>query len=166
MACLQSKSTRAIHQSKAKQTSRHVTVLTVMWAYLTASCPLSLNDTLLWHSDLWCHLVDSITTTIVHIVGRALLFITDSLCYEVRIGCLSWIQSIIWCLCLCVCSCVKVKALYDKLILNTDISVITAEHMNVVCVCVCARVRSCVRAQASNCSSLLKLWLHDEGGNH
>lgn len=34
----------------------------------------------------------------------------------------------------CVCSCIKVKALYDKLILNTDINVITAEHMEVVCV--------------------------------
>lgn len=43
----------------------------------------------------------------------------------------------------CVSSCIKVKALHDEIILNTEIRGIGAEHMEGVCARVCARDSNC-----------------------
>lgn len=56
----------------------------------------------------------------------------------------------------CVCSCIKVKALYDKLILNTHIGVITAEHMEVVCVRACVHRPQIVHLYL-NCDFTMKV---------
>lgn len=54
----------------------------------------------------------------------------------------------------CVCSCIKVKALHDKLILNTEISVIAEEHGRCVCV-----HRPQIVYLYSNCDFIMKVEL-------